>query len=150
LQLGQNKKGVLYLYAEKEGNGMARPKTGSVFLRGKRWYVCYTIRGKRYQKATNARNKTEAQAILHKYMPQEYDYAERGKVGFSDYASSNEFLDALSSQECSCLVLDSRMPGLSGKALEEELKAVECTCRLSLLPLMMILKPDGKQRRCGL
>jgi len=40
-----------------------------------------------------------------------------------DFASSNEFLDALSSQECSCLVLDSRMPGLSGKALMEELKA---------------------------
>jgi integrase len=65
---------------------MARPKTGSVFLRGKRWYVRYTIRGKRYQKATNARNKTEAQAILNKYMPKEYDYAERGKVDFTEYA----------------------------------------------------------------
>lgn len=40
-----------------------------------------------------------------------------------DYASANEFLDAFSSEECECLVLDARMPGLSGEELQAELKA---------------------------
>ncbi|HUT65340.1 MAG TPA: N-terminal phage integrase SAM-like domain-containing protein [Spirochaetota bacterium] len=65
---------------------MARPKTGSVFLRGKKWYIRYTIRGNRHQKVTNVRNKTEAQEILNKYLPKEYDYEERGKVKLKDYA----------------------------------------------------------------
>jgi integrase len=65
---------------------MSRPKTGSVFQRGKKWYIRYTIRGKRHQKVTGARNKTEAQEVLNKYLPKEYDYAERGKIKFNEYA----------------------------------------------------------------
>jgi len=65
---------------------MSHPKTGSVFQRGKRWYIRYTIRGQRHQKVTEARNKTEAQETLNKYLPKEYDYTERGKIKFSEYA----------------------------------------------------------------
>ena len=65
---------------------MSRPKTGSVFQRGKKWYIRYTIRGKRHQKVTDVRNKTEAQEILNKFLPKEYDYSERGKIKFSEYA----------------------------------------------------------------
>ena len=80
------------LICRKRGNGMARPKNESVILRVKH-----------YQKATYARYKTEAQAILHKYVPQEYDYTERGKAGFSNYGSSNEYLDALSHRNAAAL-----------------------------------------------
>lgn len=40
-----------------------------------------------------------------------------------DFASANEFLDAINFEVCGCLVLDLRMPGLSGEELQEELKA---------------------------
>jgi integrase len=65
---------------------MSRPKTGSVFLRGKKWYIRYTVKGKRSQKVTDARNKTEAQQILNRHLPKEFDYAERGKIKLGDYA----------------------------------------------------------------
>ncbi len=37
------------------------------------------------------------------------------------FASANEFLDALSSEGSGCVVLDARMPGLSGEELQAEL-----------------------------
>ncbi len=40
-----------------------------------------------------------------------------------DFASAQEFLDALGSEASGCLVLDARMPGLSGEELQAELKA---------------------------
>ena len=40
-----------------------------------------------------------------------------------DFASGNEFLDALDPEMSGCLVLDARMPGLSGEELQAELKA---------------------------
>lgn len=40
-----------------------------------------------------------------------------------EFASANEFLDAISSDVSGCLVLDLRMSGLSGEELQEELEA---------------------------
>ena len=37
------------------------------------------------------------------------------------FASANDFLDVLSSEESGCVVLDARMPGLSGEELQAEL-----------------------------
>ncbi len=65
---------------------MGRRKTGSILKRGNRWYIYYTINGKQHTKATNARNKTEAQQILNKYLPKEIDYENRGNIKISEYA----------------------------------------------------------------
>ena len=59
---------------------MGRRKTGSILKRGNTWYNYYTINGKQYAKATDARNKTEAQKILIKYLPKEVDYSQRGDI----------------------------------------------------------------------
>ena len=40
-----------------------------------------------------------------------------------DFASANEFLDALGAGASGCLILDARMPGLSSEELWAELKA---------------------------
>ncbi|MCK4785353.1 MAG: response regulator [Desulfobacteraceae bacterium] len=40
-----------------------------------------------------------------------------------DFASSDDFLDALDPEVSGCVVLDARMPGLSGEELQAELKA---------------------------
>jgi FixJ family two-component response regulator len=40
-----------------------------------------------------------------------------------DYASADELLDVLNPEMCGCLVLDARMPGMSGKELHAALKA---------------------------
>ncbi|MGE5293641.1 MAG: response regulator transcription factor [Solirubrobacterales bacterium] len=37
------------------------------------------------------------------------------------FASAQEFLDAYDSEQCGCLLLDVRMPGMSGMRLQEEL-----------------------------
>jgi len=65
---------------------MGRRKTGSILKRGNIWYIYYTINGKQYAKATNARNKTEAQQILNKYLPKEIDYENRGNIQVKEYA----------------------------------------------------------------
>jgi len=38
-----------------------------------------------------------------------------------EYASANEFLDIITTDDSGCLVLDARMPGMSGKELKVEL-----------------------------
>ena len=38
-----------------------------------------------------------------------------------EFASAREFLDALEPEPSGCMVLDARMPGLSGEGLHEEL-----------------------------
>ena len=65
---------------------MGRRKTGSILKRGNTWYIYYTINGKQYAKATDARNKTEAQQILIKYLPKEVDYSQRGDIKVKEYA----------------------------------------------------------------
>ena len=40
-----------------------------------------------------------------------------------DFASSEEFLDSLGPETSGCMVLDARMPGLSGEDLHRELEA---------------------------
>ena len=65
---------------------MGRRKTGSILKRGNRWYIYYTINGKQHTKATDARNKTEAQQILNKYLPKEIDYSQRGNIKVNEYA----------------------------------------------------------------
>ena len=40
-----------------------------------------------------------------------------------DYASADELLDVLGPDMCGCLVLDARMPGMSGEELHAELEA---------------------------
>ena len=67
---------------------MGRRKTGTILKRGQRFYIYYTINGKRYSKVTNALNKTEAQQILNKYLPKEIDYSQRGNIKFKDYSES--------------------------------------------------------------
>ena len=58
------------------------------------------------------------------------------------FASSNLFLDALTSEECGCLILDSRMPGLSGKELKEEL-----TARGVHLSIIIVTADDDPETR---
>ena len=59
-----------------------------------------------------------------------------------DYASANEFLDVLTSKKCECLVLDARMPGLSGEELQAELKA-----RGVHLPIIVVTADDDPETR---
>lgn len=67
---------------------MVRRKTGTILKRGQRFYIYYTINGKRHAKVTDALNKTEAQQILNKYLPKEIDYSQRGNIKFKDYSES--------------------------------------------------------------
>ena len=59
-----------------------------------------------------------------------------------DFASANEFLDALDPPISGCLVLDARMPGLSGEELQEELKA-----RGVDLPIIVVTADDNPETR---
>ncbi len=65
-----------------------------------------------------------------------------------DFASANEFLDALDPKMSGCLVLDARMPGLSGEELQAELKA-----RGVDLPIIVVTAdddPETRQRALGM
>jgi FixJ family two-component response regulator len=59
-----------------------------------------------------------------------------------DFASANEFLDALDPQVSGCLVLDARMPGLSGEELHQELKG-----RGVELPIIVVTADDDPEAR---
>jgi integrase len=65
---------------------MGRRKTGSILKRGSVWWIYYTINGKRHARATNARTKSEAQALLNKYLPKGVDYHQRGRVPINEFA----------------------------------------------------------------
>jgi FixJ family two-component response regulator len=58
------------------------------------------------------------------------------------YASATEFLDTLDSETCECLVLDVRMPGLSGEVLHEELVA-----RGVHFPIIVVTADDDPETR---
>ena len=58
------------------------------------------------------------------------------------FASANEFLDALDPQLWGCLVLDARMPGLSGEELHEELKGQGVD-----LPIIVVTADDDPETR---
>ena len=59
-----------------------------------------------------------------------------------DFASANEFLDALDPESSGCLVLDARMPGMSSEELHEELKA-----RGIHLPIIVVTADDDPGTR---
>jgi two-component system response regulator FixJ len=59
-----------------------------------------------------------------------------------DFASANDFLDALDSEASGCLVLDARMPGISNEELMVELKA-----RNIHLPIIVITVDDDSETR---
>jgi len=59
-----------------------------------------------------------------------------------EHASAQEFLDALRSETCECLVLDARMPGLSGEELQAELKT-----RGVHLPIIIVTADDDPETR---
>jgi FixJ family two-component response regulator len=66
-----------------------------------------------------------------------------------EFASAREFLDALGPEPSGCLVLDARMPGLSGEGLHEELMA-----RGVELPIIVVTADDDpstklKARKMG-
>ena len=58
------------------------------------------------------------------------------------FASANEFLSALDPEPSGCLVLDARMPGLSGKELMAELKVRDVH-----LPVIMVTAEDDPVAR---
>jgi len=58
------------------------------------------------------------------------------------FASANQFLEALSTEKCGCVVLDSRMPGISGRNLKEEL-----TSRGVRLPIIVVTADDDDETR---
>ena len=59
-----------------------------------------------------------------------------------DFASANDFLDALDFEASGCLVLDARMPGISNEELMVELKA-----RNIHLPTIVITGDDDSETR---
>jgi len=59
-----------------------------------------------------------------------------------EFASGNEFLDALDPEVSGCLVLDARMPGLSSAELQAELEA-----RHIDLPIIVITADDEPEIR---
>jgi FixJ family two-component response regulator len=59
-----------------------------------------------------------------------------------DFASANDFLDALDSEASGCLVLDARMPGISNEELMVELKA-----RNIHLQIIVITGDDDSETR---
>ena len=58
------------------------------------------------------------------------------------FASANELLDALQPEVSGCLVLDARMPGLSGRELYAELRA-----RGISLPIIVVTADDDPATR---
>jgi integrase len=67
---------------------MGKRRTGTILKRGRVWWIYYTINGKQVAKSTSARTKTEAQAILNKYLPREVDYDNRGRVTLEEFATA--------------------------------------------------------------
>jgi FixJ family two-component response regulator len=61
-----------------------------------------------------------------------------------EFASVNEFLDALNPDISGCIVLDATMPGLCGEELLEELKA-----RGVHLPIIVVSCDDDTETRCN-
>ena len=59
-----------------------------------------------------------------------------------DFASAQEFLDALGSEASGCLVLDARMPGLSGEELQAELEL-----RGIHLPIIVVTGDDDPETK---
>ena len=59
-----------------------------------------------------------------------------------DFASANEFLDATDPTVSGCLVLDARMPGLTGEELQAELEA-----RGMSLPIVVVTADDDPGTR---
>ena len=59
-----------------------------------------------------------------------------------DFASVNDFLDALGSEASGCLVLDARMSGISNQEVLEELKA-----RNIHLPIIVVTGDDDSETR---
>ena len=59
-----------------------------------------------------------------------------------EFASANEFLDALSSDVSGCVVLDAGMPGLSVEKLQAELKA-----RSLNLPIIVVTAYNDPETR---
>jgi two-component system response regulator TtrR len=59
-----------------------------------------------------------------------------------DFASADEFLGAFDSETSGCLVLDARMPGMSGEELQAELLA-----RNARLSIIMITGDDDPETR---
>ena len=59
-----------------------------------------------------------------------------------DYASVREFLDSLDPEATGCLVLDARMPGLSGEELVAELDSRDVH-----LPIIIVTGDDDPETR---
>jgi len=58
------------------------------------------------------------------------------------FASAEDFLDAFDPEEFGCMVLDSRMPGMTGQELQAELKA-----RGVRLPIIVVSADDDPATR---
>lgn len=59
-----------------------------------------------------------------------------------DFASADDFLDDLGSEVRGCVVLDARMPGLSGEGLQAELEA-----RGAHLPIIVVTGDDDPETK---
>ena len=59
-----------------------------------------------------------------------------------DFATANEFLDGLDPEMSGCLVLDARMPGMSGEELRAELQARDIH-----LPIIVLTACDDPATR---
>ena len=59
-----------------------------------------------------------------------------------DFESANDFLDALNPDVSGCLILDARMPGLSGEELQAELKKREI-----YLPIIVVTGDDDPETK---
>ena len=59
-----------------------------------------------------------------------------------DFASSNEFLEALESEVPGCVVMDAGSPGISSEKLQAELKA-----RDVLVPIIIVTTHDDSETR---
>jgi FixJ family two-component response regulator len=59
-----------------------------------------------------------------------------------DFAHASEFLDAIGTEECGCLVLDLGVPELSGKELKEEI-----TARGVSLSIIVVTADDDVETR---
>ena len=59
-----------------------------------------------------------------------------------EFASGNEFLDALQPEVSGCVLLDLRMPGLSGEELQAELESLRVD-----LPIIVVTADDDPAAR---
>jgi FixJ family two-component response regulator len=58
------------------------------------------------------------------------------------FGSAEQFLDSNARQEAACLIVDIRMPGMSGLALQAKLKAESCR-----LPIIFVTAHGGDEMR---